>query len=922
MLVGRSAETAMIDRALATAREGRSSVLVVRGEAGVGKSALLDHAVEHGDGFTVLRGTGVEVESELAYAALHQILRPVFDRIEQLPEPQAAALRAAFALSSETVDERFRVSLGVLGLLSEVAEEGPLLCLVDDAQWLDRASADALMFVARRLEADSVALLFGARDNGSRPFEAPGLPELRLSSLTAADSRSLLAERLGSTIATGVTEWLVENANGNPLALIELPGALTARQLAGQDPLAGNLPPATTVEQIYLARIDGLPSTVQNLLVLAAAEETGARGTVERAAEELGLDIAELAAAESAGLIRVDSKQIVFRHPLVRSAIYRSAAFTERERAHRTLAAASVAEGSSDRAAWHRAAATVGTDEEVARELESTAERARLRGGHAAAASALDRAAALSVDDEAKGRRLVAAATAAWHGGQPTRASALVDRAGLLVSDPRVRAELDHVRGDIEQRCGALLDAGAILLAGAAGAAPVAPRKALEMLFDAASCGMQSGDYAVVVEAGQLAAALPRSNDEEERFLADLLVGVGSLWLDSSSREVPLVLDVIARAGDFDKPRLLAGAAMGAGTIGDEASEAALLRRAVELARRSGAVDSLTLALLSVAVAGVLAGRLTVAPEAAEGLRLAREAGLTGVASFHRAILGWLAAAKGEDEECRAAAAEVAESAAETRNALANSIAEWGLALLELSRGRPEETVARLVAVGAAPPGVGHPLIVLMSAPDLVEAALRTGHQEEAQAAYAVLEGFAQSGAPSWALALAARCRALLAAESAAEHHFEDALRLHAENHRPYDRARTELLYGEFLRRSRRRMDSREHLRAAVETLEDLGAAPWAERARAELRASGETARKRDPSTLAQLTPQELQIARLVGEGNSNKEVAAQLFLSPRTVEYHLRKVFMKLGISSRSELIRHGAGGEAEQAKAAVALS
>jgi DNA-binding NarL/FixJ family response regulator len=385
---------------------------------------------------------------------------------------------------------------------------------------------------------------------------------------------------------------------------------------------------------------------------------------------------------------------------------------------------------------------------------------------------------------------------------------------------------------------------------------------------------------------------------------------------------VSLVLDVIARADQFDTPRLLAGAAMGAGTIGDEARESALLRRAVDLARASGAVDSLTLALLSVAVAGVLSTRLTVAPEATEGLRLASEAGLTGVANLHRAILGWLAAAQGEDEECRAAAAEVAKSGPVTRNALANSIAEWSLALLELSRGRPEETVARLVALGAAPQGIGHPLIVLMSAPDLVEAGLRTGHEKQARAAHAVLGGFAQPGAPSWALALDARCRALFAEGSAAEREFEQALRLHAKANRPFDRARTELLYGELLRRQRRRADSREHLRAALETFEDLGVAPFAERARAELRASGETARKRNPSTLAQLTPQELQIARLVAEGQSNKDVAAQLFLSPRTIEYHLRKVFMKLGISSRSELIRHGVSGVAQRAEAAVALS
>lgn len=408
MLVGRGAETAAISRLLTGARDGHSGVLVIRGEAGVGKSALLDYAAENAEDFTVLRGLGVDGESELAYAALHQILRAAIDRIDRLPDPQAGALKAAFALSSETVDERFRVSLGVLGLLSEVAEETPVLCLVDDAQWLDQASSDALLFAARRLEAEAVVVLFAARDDDHRRFVARGLSELRLSGLTPADSRQLLSEQLGSVVGSGVVEWLLTNANGNPLALMELPGTMTADQLVGQASMTGRLPPATSVEQVYLERVESLPRATQTLLVVAACEETGARATVERAARELGLDMGDLTAAESAGLLRVDAEQLLFRHPLVRTAIYRAARFTERESAHRTLAVASVAEGNADRAAWHLAAATVGTDEGVARELEGTAERARLRSGHAAAASALERAAALSPDPDSRGRRLVA----------------------------------------------------------------------------------------------------------------------------------------------------------------------------------------------------------------------------------------------------------------------------------------------------------------------------------------------------------------------------------------------------------------------------------------------------------------------------------------------------------------------------------
>jgi DNA-binding NarL/FixJ family response regulator len=919
MLLGRSAETAVIDRLLAAAREGRSGVLVVRGEAGIGKSALLEHAVEQADGFTVLRGVGVESESELGYAALHQVLRPVLDRIDQLPEPQAAALRGAFALSTETVDDRFRVSLAALTILAEAAEERPVLCLIDDAQWLDRASADALVFVARRLEAESLALLFAARDDEAQPFLARGLAEVHLSSLSPSDSRALLSERLDQDVTAAAVEWLVESANGNPLALVELPATLTPGQLDGQDRLTSKLPPTTSVEQVYLERVNRLPPAVRSLLLLAAVEETGARSTVERAAAKLGLSLDELASAESAGLLRVDGKRIVFRHPLVRSAVYRGAGFTERESAHRTLAVASAEEGNPDRAAWHRAAATVGTDEDVARELEGTAERARLRSGHATAAAALDRAAELSADTELKARRLVAGAGAAWQAGQPERATVLLDRARPIASDPRLRAELDHVHGVIEWRCGNLFDACETMMAGAKGAAALDPRKALLMLADAGSVCLETGDYARVVEVGERAAALPRSENDEDALLADLLVGVGSLTEGKTANEVSLVVEAIARAGDFEEPRLLIWAAVGASAVGDEATEAIILRRMAALARTSGAVDRLTTVLVTFTVSGWIANRYGVAAEAAEGLGLARESGLANAANLHLASLAWLAAVKGRDEECRAYAAEVGESARARHHGLANSIAEWGIALLDLGIGRPDAAVARLAALSTAPLGVGHPYFALNSAPDLVEACVRTGHDEAARTAFALLEGFAHPGAPAWALALAARCRGLLARDSVGESEFTEALRLHSESNRPFDRARTELLYGEFLRRERRRTDSREHLRAALEAFEDLGAAPWAERARGELRASGESARKRDPSTLADLTPQELQIARLVGEGSSNKEVAAQLFLSPRTVEYHLRKVFMKLGISSRGELIRHGVGQSPE---AAVALT
>ena len=906
MLVGRRQEMAVISQMLADARRGRSSALVVRGEAGVGKSALLEHAVQEATGFTVLRGVGVEGEAELAYAALHQILRPSFERISRLPAPQAAALHAAFALTDETVDERFRVSLGVLGLMSETAEDQPVLCIVDDAQWLDQASSDSLLFAARRLQAESVVLLFGARDVSSRPFEARGIDELRLSGLTAQDARRLVGDQLGSSVVAGVVEWIVDNARGNPLALMELPATLTQPQLAGVDPIARRIAAPTTVEQVYLDRVEQLPDETRHLLLLAAAEETGARGAIQRAAQSVGRDIADLQPAETVGLIRVDSERLEFRHPLVRSAVYRSARFTEREEAHRVLAVASEAEGNPDRAAWHRAAATVGFDDEVARELETTAERAKLRSGHAAAASALERAAELSADDQARGRRLVAAASAAWSAGQPERATSMLDRASGLVEGTALRADIAGLRGVIQWRCGSLIDACNTLVAGAALVSSIDQPRALEILADASLAAWDMGDYARLGEIGASAADL-HVDDEVHGLLRHVLVSAVDMTQGNPPGDVAALAADLARAVELDDTRLIVWSAIAAEVAGEEALERALIERSETLARATSDVDRLIVVLESSAVQGFLAGDMSVTSEATEGLQLAMEAGLPNAANLNRAALSWIAAVQGRADECRRDAATVIERARPNGQGIALAIAEWAIALLDLGTGHPDETVARLTNLHSAPSGIGHPFYTLNSAPDLIEACVRAGRRETAEMAMATLLVPGSDDAAPWALAYAARCRALLSEGGEAESEFQAALKLHDLGTNLFDRARTELLYGEFLRRERRRGDAREQLRSALETFERLRAEPWAERARTELRATGETARKRDPSTFDDLTPQELQIARLVAEGSSNKEVAAQLFLSPRTVEYHLRKVFAKLGIGSRSELIRHG---------------
>jgi DNA-binding CsgD family transcriptional regulator len=919
MLAGRSAETAALDRLLEAAREGRSGVLVIRGEAGIGKSALLEHAVAQADGMTVLRGVGIESESELAFAALHQLLRPVLDRIDRLPDPQAAALRAAFALSAETVSDRFRVSLGVLGLLSEVAEERPLLCVLDDAQWLDQASADALVFAARRLDAEPLAVLFAARDDPERPFAAPGLPELRPGPLDAADARAVVAALAGPGVSPDALDWVLESAHGNPLALVELPSSLSAGQLAGRERFDRSLPSATSVEQSYLDRVERLPSAVQRLLVLAAAEETGDRATIAQAAAELGLDDDDLAQAEADGLVRVTSTRVDFRHPLVRSAVYRGAGFAERERAHQALASVLVGDEDADRRAWHRAASTSGPDDGAAYALEQTAVRARLRAGHAAASAALERAAELSSEPAERARRLIASARAASLAGRDERATALAGRAAPLIDEPLLRAEIGRVLGVGEVRRGNPGEGQRILIEAARDIAPIAPETAVELLFHAAEAGVLHGDMEAFGSVFALADALvPAIENEHSRVLAQLISGIGALLSGDPARGAPLVETMLARVDQSD-PWQLMRAGAGAVMIGDDERAAELCGRAAALARASGAVALVAQALSLRAMPLLWCSRFDdVSIDAAEAARLGKEIGADNVVAQPLAALAAVAAVRGREEEAFALTDEVSKLAAVHGLAMPAAFVSWTLGILDLARSRWTEALARLEPLRQVRPGFGHPFVVIASAPDRIEAAVRAGRLDAAREEVPVFEAWATHSPASWARPRLASCRALVASGDDATRHFEEALTMDGDA-RPFDLARIQLLYGEHLRRERRRMEAREPLRAALASFERFGAVLWAERAHNELRATGETARKRDPSTVLELTPQELQIARLVAEGSSNKEVAGQLFLSPRTVEYHLRKVFSKLGITSRAELIRRGVGEQAASETAAA---
>jgi DNA-binding CsgD family transcriptional regulator len=905
-LYGRDPECAAIDRLLEGARRSRSGVLVLRAEAGVGKSALLGYAHSRGTDLRILQAVGVEPEIELPFAALYQLLRPVFPYLDRIPDVQAAALRSALAIAPGDTDNRFVIALAVLSLLAEVATDGPLLCLVDDAHWLDQPSADALSFVARRLEAEGIVLLFAAREGDARSFPGSGLAEREVRGLNPAEAEFLLVERFGSAIAPETRRAIREAAQGIPLALLEIPMALTPAQRSGRQPLPHPMPLGHDLEAILLERVHRLSAPAQLLLLVAAAEGSGEADVVLSAASRLGIPPSTLLDAEASGSIRTGGSTLVFRHPILRSVIYHGASLPQRQAVHRALVETLPGELNADRRAWHRAALVLPPEDEVADELERTAGRARSRSGHAAAYRALRRAAELTSSDERRARRLASAARAAWDAGRPDEAIALL-RAAETETDADTYAELRHVQGEIELCCGTPLQGATVLMEGANRVAWTDPRKALQMLFDAAFCGNYTGDPSVMLEAVRRASTLPIKESEPEAPLVDLLAGMVAMLEASGTGFRARLLQALDRLADTTEPRWLFWAGAAAAGIGDQARDDALVRRAEAIARRSMAVGTLAMVLERIAWTDMMHGQVAAASiHSEEGLQLATETRLTNSACFHRAILAWVAAARGDQHACISLAEQASETATTHGLGPHNSIAHWAVGLLHLGLGQWEAAAMRLEAVSSPAPGTGHPYVALRALPDLVEAAVRAGRPDVAESAATRFADYAQKGALDWQLALAARCRALITHPAAAkEKLLSAALVFHDRDRRPFSRARTMLLLGEHLRRERRRTEARSQLRSATEIFERLGAAPWEARARAELRATGETARKREPNTLTQLTPQQLHIVRLVAEGATNKEVAAQLFLSPRTVDHHLRNVFAKLGISSRAELIR-----------------
>ncbi|MFE6859276.1 AAA family ATPase [Nocardia sp. NPDC057668] len=1022
MFYGRAPELSVLAGQLAGAERGRAGVTVLRGEAGVGKSELLERATELAAGFHVLRVTGTETESELAFAGLHLLLGRARAGLDRLPEAQAQALRAALDSGESVAPQRFLVGVATLTLLAELAEDAPLLCLIDDAQWLDRATLRTLEFVARRLDAERLLLVFAVRDDLLPELGELPATTLTLTGLDPNAALELLTAAHG-TLPPAATEWLLRESHGNPLALRVLPTVQRAESRYAS-PFQHTAPIPTRIQRAFTDRIAQLPAPTRTLLLVAATDSSGdtavilaaahrlntaaehparaldaVAGSDERSARALGVmtdsderpidtavpvgtaapteahgpspwlpthppapvastetdtpaaeaishaaegfalatgmqratgatetdparaeadqkrteanparteaDMAraeaDLARAEAAGLLRLRDGRITFAHPLIRAAALDSAQPARVREAHRALAAEFAGPGCEDRWAWHSAAAATGPDEAVALALEAAAERAGRRGGLSEVAGAARRAAELSPDPRARGRRLTVAAEALVEAGLLTEAAATADEAMALTTDPAALGALTALRAEIALEQDEPREAYRSSGAAAGFVIDRDPALAGHLLFQAARAAWGAGDLPAVTLTAERAEALAVPNAARVRALADL---VAVLNPGAQRAEGIAALRFLLDTVDPDQLAERVQMAHWHVLFADPAAARDIAAALAADCRRRGAIGVLTHALRWQARTELLLGHPTAACTAAnEGLRLARETGQRAIEVYQSATLALLAAIRGDEQACHEYAA-----APLARDIAPSSVhAAAALSLLDLGLGRPDAAVDRLTALLAGANRHG----AIASIPDLVEAAHRTDRLEQARAPYAWYREWSDHIDQPWIQAISLRCAALLAADDAAEPHFTAALAAHRRDTEfAFDRARTELLYGEWLRRRQRRADARGPLRTAAETFRHLGALSWAERAETELRATGETrATESGGDLLTRLTPQELQTAQLAATGLSNKDIAAQLFLSPRTVGYHLSNAYPKLGLTSRHELAAVFAG-------------
>ena len=896
----------MLDRLVTAVRAGESRALVVHGEPGVGKTALLEYLACQTTGCKVLSAGGIQSEMELAFAGLHQLCAPMLGRLERLPAPQQEALRTAFGVSTGSAPDQFLIGLSVLSLLSDVADEQPLLCLIDDQQWLDRGSAQTLAFVARRLGAESVGIVFATRVPG---VELAGLPQLVVSGLPVTDARVLLDSVLPGPLDVRVRDQIIAETHGNPLALMELPRGLTSAELAGGFGLPGGVPLMRAVEESFLRRDAALPAETRRLLLLAAADPTGDPVLVWRAAGRLGIDAKAAFPAIEAGLAEIGTR-VRFRHPLVRSATYWSASPAERQAVHGALAEFIDEAVDPDRRVWHLAEAAPGPDEEIADQLERSADRVRSRGGLAAAAAFIERAALLTLDPTRRAERALAAAHTKVQAGAFDAATSLLATAEAGPLDELQRARADLLRAQLAFATSRGGDAPLLLLTSARRFESIEAGLARETYLDAINAAAFAGRLASpgggVLAVARAAAASPRP-PHARRAPDNLLDGLAANFVKGYAAAVPDLRKALTVFGDEmsgdEELRWMWLINLAALHLWDDEHWDPLSLRYLQLARKAGALNELPLALSTRAMMLLWAGELTTASILIDEQSTVTEATGSNLAPYTAMRL---AAMRGKEVEASALIEVTEKEVSQRGEGIGVACAEWTRAVLQNGLGNYPVAMAaaELALYHQEYPDVRYPGIANWAAAELIEAAVRSGMTTTAATAMRWIAEMTAASGTDWALGVEARSRALLSEGEAAECLYQAAIKHFGRSRIRTELARAHLIYGEWLRNERRRVDAREQLRTAHKMLENMGMSAFAERARRELAVAGEKAGKRaDTISAVELTAQEAQIARLARDGLTNPEIAARLLISAKTVQYHLRKVFAKLGVTSRSQL-------------------
>ena len=904
-LVGRAADCAALEDLVQEVSRGLSRSLVIVGEPGIGKTRLLQYAARAAGGLRTVSIAGVQSELRLGFAAVHRMLLPFLDRIGALPAPQRDALASAFGLAAGPPADRFLVGLGALTLIADAAGDQPLIWLVDDAQWLDRESLDVLGFVGRRLYADSIGLVFGARETSPGLTALDGLPTRHLSGLEPAAARALLAASVAGPVNARVAARIITETGGNPLALLELAGLLAPDQLAGRSPLPQRLPVGRRMQGHFLRQVRMLPSATGSLLLLASAGSSDDPGALWRAAAGLGLGPQDAEPAVAQDIISVEPR-VAFRHPLIRSAVYEGARPGDRRAVHDALASVAGQDGDPDQAAWHHAAAAVVPDADVAAGLERSAARAERRGGYVAQAAFLSRAAELTPDAQGRAVRLLAAAQAHLAAGDGTLAEALLDQAAPWLAGAGLHVAAQRLRAAIAVFFSRHKDAPALLLDTVGAADPRDASLIREMLFEAMQAALVARQYTTgttTADVAQAALKVPRDPATSPAVTDLLLDGFATRTAVGYAAAVPLLRSAVGALSAAGQTTLAGIPAtilgwFAADDLWDDQGRRTALECAEAIQRRHGALGGLRITLAGLTTGAAWAGR----PDEAETryLEAAEISSLIGVpAPATTGVLLELRAWQGREQESRALAEMTAQWGQERGAAILEVFALMGLAILELGLGRYAEALSAGMRIfDDDPPGFGNRIL-----PEIVEAAARSGEGRAARAALARLADRAAASGTGWALGMLARSRALLAPDSDAEALYQEAVSHLSGTPIRTELARAHLLYGEWLRRHKRRRDARAQLRTACDMFDAMGAAAFAGRTRAELLAAGGTPRQPQERPGPDLTPQEAQVVRLAAAGATNAEIAIHLFVTTSTVEYHLSKVFRKLGITSRRQL-------------------